>query len=222
MARTAKTTKTEPVAEAAIVEEPAVAAVNAAEENMCAETTDAAEENINKETEVVKEKKSSTRQKKTQTVKTEEVVEEPLDDSDEIEVMSLIPKVAYEDNRTSDYYQWENVGQIEMMTFDAIKAMHRKYKSYFGDMWLKPLDERVIKKLGLTRTYEKYDFLMDETNYTAEHIDEVLDGISSASAGLKIATVNRIKNMVSDGTVSDVKVIKKLENRLDIDLISFL
>ena len=89
-------------------------------------------------------------------------------------------------------------------------------------MWLKPLDERVIKKLGLSRTYEKYDFLVDESNYANDHIDEVLDGLSSAPASLKIAIVNRIKDMVADGTVSDIKVVRKLEKRLDIDLISFL
>ena len=69
MARTAKTTKTEPVAEAATVEESAVAAV------------DAVEENANEETEVVEKKKTTTRARKTQTVE-----EEPLSDSDEIEV----------------------------------------------------------------------------------------------------------------------------------------
>lgn len=210
MARTAKTTKTEPVAEAAAVEEPAVASVEAAEED------------VNEETETVEEEKPAAKPRKTRAAKTVEVTEEPLEDSDEIEVESLIPNVSYEDARTSDYYKWEYVGQIETMTFDAIKAMHRKYKSYFGDMWLKPLDERVIKKLGLSRTYEKYDFLMDVDSYTAEHIDEVLTGISDASAGLKIAAVNRIKNMVAEGEVSDIKVIKKIENRLDIDLISFL
>lgn len=205
MARTAKTTKTEPVAEEAAVEESAVASV------------DAVEENANEETEVVEKKKPATRVRKTQVVE-----EEPLSDSDEIEVMALIPHVSYEDARTSDYYQWDSVGQVELMTFDAIKAMHRKYKAYFGDMWLKPLDERVIKKLGLTRTYEKYDYLMDENNYTVDHIDEVLDGISSASNGLKIAVVNRVKDLVAQGVVSNVKVIKKLENKLDIELLSFL
>lgn len=213
MARTAKTTKTEPVAEATAVEESAVVDVEAAEED------------VNEETETVEEEKPAepaAKPRKTRAAKAVEVAEEPLEDSDEIEVESLIPNVSYEDARTSDYYKWEYVGQVETMTFDAIKAMHRKYKSYFGDMWLKPLDERVIKKLGLSRTYEKYDFLMDADNYTAEHIDEVLAGISDASAGLKIAAVNRIKNMVAEGEVSDIKVIKKIENRLDIDLISFL
>lgn len=206
MARTAKTTKTEPVVDAATVDDSMVAA-------------DVAAENMNENAVSTDEKKSVGRARKTQSATK---AEDALVDSDEIEVMSLIPNVSYEDERTSDFYRWDKAGQIETMTFDAVKAMHRKYKTYFGDMWLRPLDERVIKKLGLVRTYEKYDYLMDESNYTHDNIDNVLDGISSASAGLKISVINRIKDMVAEGVVSDIKVLRKIENRLDIDLISFL
>lgn len=207
MARTAKSTNTEPAVDAATVDDSAVAAVDSVEENMNDKTATAAT------------KRTSSRRKN---ARQSADVEDALSDSDMIEVMSLIPNVVYEDNRTGNYYEWEEIGHCEDMTFDEVKNMHRKYKTYFNDMWLKPLDERVIKKLGLTRTYEKYDFLVDESNYTNDHIDEVLDGLSSAPASLKIAIVNRIKDMVADGIVSDIKVVRKLEKRLDIDLISFL
>lgn len=206
MARTAKTTKTEPAVDAATVDGSMVAA-------------DVAAEDMNENAVSTDEKKSVGGARKTQSVTKDE---DTLVDSDEIEVMSLIPNVSYEDERTSDFYRWDKAGQIETMTFDVVKAMHRKYKTYFGDMWLRPLDERVIKKLGLIRTYEKYDYLMDESNYTYDNIDNVLDGISSVSAGLKISVINRIKDMVAEGVVSDIKVLRKIENRLDIDLISFL
>lgn len=206
MARTAKSTNTEPVVDAATVDDSTVAAVNSVEENM------------NDETATVATKRTSKRKNARQSVD----VEDALADSDMIEVESLIPNVVYEDGRTGNYYEWPEIGHCEDMTFDEVKNMHRKYKTYFNDMWLKPLDERVIKKLGLSRTYDKYNFLVDESNYTNDNIDEVLDGLSSAPASLKIAIVNRIKDMVADGTVSDIKVVRKLEKRLDIDLISFL
>ena len=206
MARTSKSTNTEPAVDAATVDDSAVAAVNSVEENMNDKTATAAT------------KRTSRRKNARQSAD----VEDALSDSDVLEVESLIPNVVYEDSRTGNYYEWEEIGHCEDMTFDEIKNMHRKHKAYFNDMWLKPLDERVIKKLGLSRTYDKYDFLIDESNYTNDHIDEVLDGLSSAPASLKIAIVNRIKDMVADGTVSDIKVVRKLEKRLDIDLISFL
>lgn len=207
MARTAKSTNTEPVVDAATVDVSTVADVNSVEENM------------NDETATVATKRTANRRKNT---RQSADVEDALVDSDMIEVESLIPNVVYEDSRTGNYYEWSEIGHCEDMTFDEVKNMHRKYKTYFNDMWLKPLDERVIKKLGLSRTYDKYNFLVDESNYTNDNIDEVLDGLSSAPASLKIAIVNRIKDMVADGTVSDIKVVRKLEKRLDIDLISFL
>lgn len=206
MARTAKSTNAESVVDAATVDDSTVAAVNSVEENM------------NDETATAVTKRTSRRKNTRQSAD----VEDTLSDSDMIEVESLIPNVVYEDSRTGNYYEWSEIGHCEDMTFDEVKNMHRKYKTYFNDMWLKPLDERVIKKLGLSRTYDKYNFLVDESNYTNDNIDEVLDGLSSAPASLKIAIVNRIKDMVADGTVSDIKVVRKLEKRLDIDLISFL
>lgn len=206
MARTSKSTNAEPAVDAATVEDSAVAAVNSVEENMNDETATAATKRTSR--------RKNTRQS--------DDVEDALSDSDMIEVESLIPNVVYEDSRTGNYYEWSEIGHCEDMAFDEIKNMHRKHKTYFTDMWLKPLDERVIKKLGLSRTYDKYDFLVDESNYTNDHIDEVLDGLSSAPASLKIAIVNRIKDMVADGAVSDIKVVRRLEKRLDIDLISFL
>lgn len=206
MARTSKSTNAEPAVDAATVDDSAVAAVNSVEENMNDETATAATKRTSR--------RKNTRQS--------DDVEDALSDSDMIEVESLIPNVVYEDSRTGNYYEWSEIGHCEDMAFDEIKNMHRKHKTYFTDMWLKPLDERVIKKLGLSRTYDKYDFLVDESNYTNDNIDEVLNGISSAPASLKIAIVNRIKDMVADGAVSDIKVVRKLEKRLDIDLISFL
>lgn len=206
MARTAKSTNAEPVVDAAAVDDSTVAAVNSVEENM------------NDETATAVTKRTSRRKNTRQSAD----VEDTLSDSDMIEVESLIPNVVYEDSRTGNYYEWSEIGHCEDMTFDEVKNMHRKHKTYFNDMWLKPLDERVIKKLGLSRTYDKYNFLVDESNYTNDNIDEVLDGLSSAPTSLKIAIVNRIKDMVADGTVSDIKVVRKLEKRLDIDLISFL
>lgn len=207
MARTAKSTNAEPVVDAATVDDSTVAAVDSVEENMNDKNATAAAKRA-------VSKRKNARQSAD--------VEDTLSDSDMIEVESLIPNVVYEDSRTGNYYEWSEIGHCEDMTFDEIKNMHRKHKAYFTDMWLKPLDERVIKKLGLSRTYDKYDFLVDESNYTNDNIDEVLDGLSSAPASLKIAIVNRIKDMVADGTVSDIKVVRKLEKRLDIDLISFL
>lgn len=154
--------------------------------------------------------------------KKKEIKPEPLVDSDEIAVVSLIPNVSYKDSKTGDTYKWDKVGHVEDMTFETLKNMWKNHKGYFRNMWLKPNDDRVINKFGLIKTFEKYEFLMDEKNYTKKNIDSICESISNTPNGLKIAICNKIKDLVINEKVTDVNVIKKLEKHLNLDLIDFL
>ena len=154
---------------------------------------------------------------------TKKVVEqEPLRDEDEIKVVSLIPNVSYKDSKTLDMYEWDEVGHSEDMTFETLKNMWRNNKGYFKNMWLKPCDDRVVNKFGLTKTYENYAFLMDKSNYNRKNIDRVCKTISETPKAMKRAICTKIKDMVVNGDVADASVIKKLEKHLNIDLIDFL
>ena len=146
-----------------------------------------------------------------------------LDDKEEIEVVGLIPNVSYYDRATGDRYEWENAGDVEYMTVEAVQRMRRNSRGYFEDMCVKPNDERVIKKFGMERYYEQHDYLMDASNYTKDNITNVLDKFSSLrSNSLKSSIVNKIKDMIANGELSDAVVIRAIEKRLDIDLISLL
>lgn len=147
---------------------------------------------------------------------------EPLEDSDEIEVVSLVPNVSYKDSKTLDMYEWHEAGHVEPMTFDTLKNMWRNDKGYFKNLWLKPMDDRVINKFGLTKTFEKYEYLMDGSNYTKKNIDAICAAIKETPNSLKFSICNKVKNLVVSGEVSDVSVIRALEKRLKIDLIDFL
>ena len=91
---------------------------------------------------------------------TTKTVREELRDSDEIEVISLVPNVSYKDSKTLDMYEWDKVGHVENMTFETLKNMWRNNKGYFKNMWLKPNDDRVINKFGLSKTFEKYESIL--------------------------------------------------------------
>ena len=146
----------------------------------------------------------------------------PLEDYDEVEVISLIPNVSYKDSKTGDMYEWDEVGHTEYMTFETLKNMWRNNKGYFRNMWLKPKDDRVINKFGLTKTYENYEFLMDASNYTKKNIDKICKTISETPKAMKRAICSKIKNLVINEKISDASIIKKLEKHLNIDLIEFL
>ena len=147
---------------------------------------------------------------------------EPLEDSSEIEVISLVPNVSYKDSKTLDMYEWNEVGHMEPMTFETLKNMWRNDKGYFKNLWLKPMDERVINKFGLTKTFEKYEYLMDASNYTRKNINAICDAIKTTPNGLKFSICNKVKSLVISGELVDVFVIRELEKRLKIDLLVFL
>ena len=153
---------------------------------------------------------------------TKKLVKEELKDSDEITVISLVPNVSYKDSKTLDMYEWDEVGHPEPMTFETLKNMWRNNKGYFKNMWLKPEDDRVINKFGLTKTFEKYEYLMDISNYTKKNIKSICEAISDAPNGLKFSVCDKVKSSVIDGELTDIGVIRELEKRLNIDLTNFL
>ena len=148
--------------------------------------------------------------------------EKPLDKDDVIEVISLIPNISYKDKKYGDIYKWEKAGEVVDMTFDVIYYMHQNYKTYFKSMWIKPLDNRVIKKFGLESTYRDYDFLMDASNYTRKNVNEICDSIRKTPQSLKFAICNKIKSLVSAGEISDIHILREIEKSLNIDLIPLI
>lgn len=160
----------------------------------------------------------------------EEIVEEapapakvakpqPLLDTDDIEVVSLIRNVDYLDKYSGDRYIWTEVGQSEFMPFEVLKSMWRNNKTYFRSMWLRPNDDRVIKKFGLESIYKKYDCLMDGKNYTIDNIDEINETVANSPKDIKIAVRNKVKEMVDNSEIVDINVIRKLEKNFNMDLI---
>lgn len=148
--------------------------------------------------------------------------EAPLSDTDEIEVVSMIGNVSYLDKATGDFYEWEDAGHTEYMTVATLNNMWRNHKSYFRCMWLRPNDERVIKRFGLANTYKKYEYLMDASNYVRENSSAIVEEISHLPNDMKRTVCNKVKTFVVDGDVTDVAVIRAIERKLNIDLVSLL
>lgn len=174
---------------------------------------DAVEENMDVEMEDIME---------TSDVEKKVAKEAPLDKDDVIEVISLVGNVSYKDKKYGDLYRWEKPGDVQEMTFEVISNMHQNHKSYFKSMWLKPLDNRVVKKFALEATYRDYDYLMDSSNYTRKNISDICESIRKTPQSLKFAICNKIKSFVSSGEVSDALVLREIEKKLNIDLIPLI
>ena len=119
-----------------------------------------------------------------------------LKDTDEIMLVSQIPNVSYKDVKNNDFYEWNEVGHEEAMTYQSIKDMYRNYRTYFKDMWLKPMDERIVKQFGLESDYRNYEYLLDKTTYTRNNMTDISEKIGSLPKGIKSTLINKIKSFV--------------------------
>ena len=145
-----------------------------------------------------------------------------LKDDEEINVVSLVANVSYWDKSTDETYKWVEIGEVIPMTFAVIKNMWRNYKNYFRNFYLKPLDERVVDKLVLKKTYEKFEFLTDGSQYTKANLDKILSAIDGSNNAFKSAICNNIKSMINDGEITNVSIIMALGKKFDVDFISLL
>lgn len=182
---------------------------------------------VNVQDEVVVEKTTispveETVEEKPIIVATTKPVKVKIEDDEEIEVQSFDSNVTYWDKATDETYFWEEVGEVISMPYSVIKNMWRNHKTYFRNFLLKPLDDRVVKELGLVKTYEKYDFLMDGSQYTKANLNSIITTINGGTNGFKSAIFNNIKNMIINGDVTDVYVIKQLGNAFDIDFVGLV
>lgn len=145
-----------------------------------------------------------------------------LRDDEEIEIMSIYPNVSYYDSKTGDTYNWERAGDIEVMDVATIKNLWRNHKGYFRNLYLKPLDERIIKLFALESTYKKYEFLTNPENYVRKNRDMICNTLDELAMPIKWSISGAIKAMVTDGEITDALVIKAVEKKLDIDLMELL
>ena len=148
---------------------------------------------------------------------------EPLQDDDDIEVQSMIPNVSYFDTKNQDYYEWKQVGDIEIMTFEALKNMWKNSRGYFKKLWLRPLDKRVVAKFnGLSKLYEEFDELMDINSYTRDNVSSIAQRILDMPRGTSNSVITLIIDSVDSGKLNDIKILKELEKTLGLDLISLI
>lgn len=146
-------------------------------------------------------------------------VVEPLEDTDEIEVVSLIPNVSYKDSKTLDFYEWKNIGDVEEIPFEVLKNMYRNNRGYFKNLWIKPLDERVIEKFRLRKLYESHEKVINIKNYTMDNIVDICEEIHKLPNSSKLSVLALIRNSVDEGKIQDIRIIKQLESNLKISLI---
>lgn len=155
-------------------------------------------------------------------VSTVEMPEMPLTDNEIIVCTAQIPNMTYKDHKTGDMYTWQAVGDAEEISFSVLRDMYRNYDSYIKNLWITFDDERVVKKFRLERLYGNYKLLMSDKFYVKSNMQKIKEIIKEMPRGILETAILKVKSFITDGKISDLKVIRELERQFHVDLINLV
>lgn len=126
----------------------------------------------------------------------------------------------YRDNNTHEEHQWPEFGDESDMTLATLMNARGSQRRFFTDNWWLIDDPDVIDYLGVSKYYENaltYDDFYDLFELSSDEIEQKIKGLS---AGQKKSVAFMAKEQIESGELSDLNVIKMLEDTLQITLIN--
>lgn len=156
------------------------------------------------------------------TKKTAPATSTTLNDDTKVSVKSLVPAVYYSCTTTFESFAWVEVGDVQEMSYKQLRMMKTKHPRYFNDKWLLPMDNNVVKKLGLEKVYANNMNRGDMKKLYGSNVVEVEELLSGLSNEAKTKLTNRVEDDVKNGKIANVKIIRALEKHLGIELMQYV
>lgn len=129
----------------------------------------------------------------------------------------------YVNKHTGFTVEWDHFGDSAYMTVEELIAMRNGQRAFFENQWVLLTGDNadaVIKFLQLEKYYTTITSVQDIDNLfqcTPEELPGVLSRFSSSA---KETIARRAKELVDDQRLSDINVIRVLEEALGFELIS--
>lgn len=145
-----------------------------------------------------------------------------LNDDTRVSVKSLVPTVYYSCTTTFESFAWVEAGDIQEMTFKQLRMMKTKHPRYFTDKWLLPMNNNVVKKLGLDKVYANNMNRGDMRKLYGSDVKEVEELLSGLSNDAKTGLTHKVEDAVKNGKIENVKIIRCLEKHLGVELMQYV
>ena len=127
----------------------------------------------------------------------------------------------YKSRSNNATYIWNEIGAVEHMTIAAITEMN----NYNVDFLRKPLvillDERAVKQFRLTEVYENVAKINNLKALFKSDLKTISRTIDNALAvNMRDMLISKVRTMYKKNTLTDVRVLKLLEQKLQFDFTS--
>jgi hypothetical protein len=148
----------------------------------------------------------------------ETIVDLPIDTV--IPVRSItFGSLIYKSRSNNATYIWNEIGAVQPMTIAAITEMNNYNVEFLRKPMVILLDEKAIKQFRLTSVYEEVAKINNLKQLFKLDIATISKTIDNAIAvNMRDILISKARTMYKNGTLTDINIIRLLEQKLQFDL----
>lgn len=125
----------------------------------------------------------------------------------------------YKDTTTGEEHRWSEFGDEVDITFSSLQRARSAQRKFFEENWWLIDDQEVLEALNATKYYENALSFEDFELLFSLTADEIGEKVSSLSRSQKRGVVYTAKQKIESGVLSDLNIIRALEEALSTELI---
>ena len=127
--------------------------------------------------------------------------------------------LTYKARSTNAIYRWNQIGAIEYMTVAELNEMNNYKRAYLNKPLVILMDERAIKKFRLKKVYENVAQINNLKSLFKSDMGTIERTIDTAlDANMRDILISKVRQMIKNGTLTNINIIKLLEKKLQHDL----
>ena len=127
--------------------------------------------------------------------------------------------LTYKARSTNAIYRWNQIGAIEYMSVAELNEMNNYKRAYLNKPLVILMDERAIKKFRLQKVYENVAQINNLKSLFKSDMATIERTIDTAlDANMRDILISKVRQMIKNGTLTNINIIKLLEKKLQHDL----
>ena len=127
--------------------------------------------------------------------------------------------LTYKARSTNAIYRWNQIGAIEYMSVAELNEMNNYKRAYLNKPLVILMDERAIKKFRLQKVYENVAQINNLKSLFKSDVGTIEKTIDMAiDANMRDILISKVRQMIKNGTLTNINIIKLLEKKLQHDL----
>ena len=126
--------------------------------------------------------------------------------------------LTYKSRSTNAIYRWNQIGAVEYMTVAELNEMNNYKRAFLNKPLVILLDERAIKKFRLQKVYENVAKISNLKQLFKSDLGTISRTVQNAiDVNMRDILISKVRQMIKNKSLTDINVIKLLEDKLKHD-----